>query len=449
MNTCIVLNRMYAGSYLSAHLGHEVINMFQADNGKHYLYLNAKGNLNDNGLNAKHMLLVMHIGGKKVEVLALAKNLKVVPSAKCKMPRNLTAEIPQVKDAQRTYILGEAKDEQGNEGGIHYGGIPLLDLFDGTGQQNVFVSYEVDKGLFYKPKKRLILSFNAGNDNQVQEGVCPLASSFGSQTLRQFICKPEVDPENTSDYSKLAELIENEELWEVSDEKVCLNAYTTHDFSLFDICQIRFDENCFSNALAYFMEKYPLLWVEFFKSRFGVAIEESFIVSREAVAKIHDDSYNKKNPTGGRIDLLISDSKTFIIIENKIKSDINSTKKEKTAAQANLSNQNQLHRYENFAKYLIKTKEAIAYKAYVLAPDYAKSHLQLEGNFQLLTYGEICEFLQNRQEVLNDCDFLSFYHAMRRHRFENESLCQYDDMKNVFYKRIESYIKTRSKSFQI
>lgn len=37
----IVLNRIYAGRYLSTHLGHEVINMFQADNGKHYLYLNA------------------------------------------------------------------------------------------------------------------------------------------------------------------------------------------------------------------------------------------------------------------------------------------------------------------------------------------------------------------------------------------------------------------------
>ena len=37
----IVLNRLYAGRYLSTHLGHEVINMFQADNGKHYLYLNA------------------------------------------------------------------------------------------------------------------------------------------------------------------------------------------------------------------------------------------------------------------------------------------------------------------------------------------------------------------------------------------------------------------------
>ena len=40
----IVLNRMYTGSYLSTNLGHEVINMFQADNGKHYLYLNDKGN---------------------------------------------------------------------------------------------------------------------------------------------------------------------------------------------------------------------------------------------------------------------------------------------------------------------------------------------------------------------------------------------------------------------
>ena len=40
----IVLNRMYTGSYLSSNLGHEVINMFQDDQGKHYLYLNAKGN---------------------------------------------------------------------------------------------------------------------------------------------------------------------------------------------------------------------------------------------------------------------------------------------------------------------------------------------------------------------------------------------------------------------
>ena len=45
--TGIVLNRMYTGSYLSSNLGHEVINMFQADNGKHYLYLNATGDFSE------------------------------------------------------------------------------------------------------------------------------------------------------------------------------------------------------------------------------------------------------------------------------------------------------------------------------------------------------------------------------------------------------------------
>ena len=39
----IVINRMYVGDYLSSNLGHEVINMYTADNDKHYLYLNAYG----------------------------------------------------------------------------------------------------------------------------------------------------------------------------------------------------------------------------------------------------------------------------------------------------------------------------------------------------------------------------------------------------------------------
>ena len=41
----IVLNRMYVGDYLSSNLGHEVINLYQADNERHYIYLNATGDL--------------------------------------------------------------------------------------------------------------------------------------------------------------------------------------------------------------------------------------------------------------------------------------------------------------------------------------------------------------------------------------------------------------------
>ncbi len=35
----IVLNRMYVGKYIFDNLGHEIINMYAADNGFHYLYL--------------------------------------------------------------------------------------------------------------------------------------------------------------------------------------------------------------------------------------------------------------------------------------------------------------------------------------------------------------------------------------------------------------------------
>ena len=76
----IVLNRMYTGSYLSTNLGHEVINMFQADNGKHYLYLNDKGNFaNKYTKLIDDMLLVRYVGENKVEILAWASELKAIP----------------------------------------------------------------------------------------------------------------------------------------------------------------------------------------------------------------------------------------------------------------------------------------------------------------------------------------------------------------------------------
>ena len=159
----IVLNRMYAGSYLSTHLGHEVINMFQADNGKHYLYLNSRGNYDVKGLNAKDMLLVMHVGGKRVEILGLAKNLIPVPGAHCSLPSNINAKNSSIIKEQRDYIL----NEKGDDGGIHYGGVPLLDLFGTVGQQNVYVSYEVDKNSFFVPNRRQFICFD---ETDVQEG---------------------------------------------------------------------------------------------------------------------------------------------------------------------------------------------------------------------------------------------------------------------------------------
>ncbi len=60
----IVVNRMFVGDYLTSNLGHEIINLFQADNGNHYLYLNAYGNFNKTHKDKIGiMLMVKSVGG--------------------------------------------------------------------------------------------------------------------------------------------------------------------------------------------------------------------------------------------------------------------------------------------------------------------------------------------------------------------------------------------------
>ena len=430
----IVLNRMYAGSYLSTHLGHEVINMFQADNGKHYLYLNAKGNFEDKGASATDMLLVMHIGGKRVEIIGLAKGLKPAPGAQCSLPRHIDNVKDDISGIQRTYILNEKKNEEGEDGGIHYGGVPMLDLFGTAGQQNVFVSYEVEKKSFFVPKKKMVICFD--KEEAQDEDIILNEHNFASTSLRQFI------QEGNKDYEELISVIENKDMWYVYNEKVVRGTYTPHKVSLFDICRIRQNENCFSDALAYYMEKYPKLWAGFF-SELQIPIDDNFAVSREVDAKINSEKC--KENTGGRIDLLLSDDNSFIVIENKVKSDINKIERDLVV------NQDQLDRYKNFIQYLISNNKVKQkqYHLFVLAPDYSKLKIDNGKEFKHLKYGQICNYLEDKIDILDDSDFKAFYYAMRRHSFEHESLCLYDDMKNIFYSQIEEYAKQHTINYEV
>ena len=151
----IVLNRMYTGSYLSTNLGHEVINMFQADNGNHYLYLNSKGNFTERGKEVGTMLLVRGIGKGRVEVVGMAKNLRPVESACCTLPRDLGRINESVREKQKTFLTD-----------VKYGKVPILDIFGEKGQQSVYVSYWVKGKDFYTPKpgNRLILKFPSSKE---------------------------------------------------------------------------------------------------------------------------------------------------------------------------------------------------------------------------------------------------------------------------------------------
>ena len=360
----IVLNRMYVGDYLSTNIGHEVINMFQADDDKHYLYLNAKGNFSSKGKDVGTMLLVRGVRKARVEVVAMARNLTPVESACCTLPRDIGEINEKVKRDQECFLEK-----------ITYDGESILKIFGEKGQQSVYVSYWVEKDNFFIPKRgyRLFIDFpinnesfndaknepvNDINDSEIKNIVISLNDhQFASTSLHQYIFEGK-------DLVELTELCDNKECWEVSNEKIQVQLSKDVDkdeISLFDICQIQNDENRFSNALSYFIQQYPGLWKKLLQKYLQDSFKDSFkidnvkelgeIVSviREGNAKV--DNRWWKDKTGGRIDLLIRTENYYIIIENKIDSGI--------IIENNVS---QLSRYYHYVKYLIEEQLDILVK---------------------------------------------------------------------------------------
>ena len=438
-NFDIVINRMYAGDYLSNNLGHEVINMFAADNGNHYLYLNAKGNF-DKKRHIGYMLLVKYAGNRKVEVLAMAKNLEMAPGADASLPQKLSEEKKEIFDKQREFILNEK---------ITYGGVPLLDIFNGAEQQNIFVTFKVVAGNFFKPVKRMFISYM--NSTNTCENLYPAKgdieinladTKFASTSLKQYITlnSGEDAKDGVSDYNKLAELINNRSYWEEFNEGVVPTTECCKKVdSLFDICNIKDDENVFSNAIYYFMEMYPKLWSEFLnevleESKKSFKIGSKFTVKREYSIADEDG----EEALLGRIDLLIESEDAVIAVENKILSNIN-----RIDSDDKNKGESQLTRYLDWLNNTGVSNAVL----FVLAPEYSKS-LGIPKEFPnpnckqywggVISYKQLYDFLSsNLRCFCSDANFVAFYNAMERHTKATDAKFMYEEMRDKFYERIK------------
>lgn len=435
-NKGIVLNRMDgSGEYLHTNLGHEIINFFQADNGKHYLYLNATGNFAKEHENKiGHMLFVKYYDKGIVEVIGMATGLEDVPGANMPLKRD-----KKFKEVDET--IWEHQKKFINEEKVCYGGKSILDIFSGAEQQSIFITYKAEKVYRIKSSHRIFICFSSVNSDanlpteSTERRVIELEEINQAKTsLKQYI-----KSDSEKDYEALKKLIDDEYLWE-SVGKVDLNQYkaSLQMISLFDICQIQNNENCFSNALAYFMmqPQYYELWVEFFKNfiideEFEINLNEDFSVEREASAKIEDTNWDHNTkPSGGRIDLLIRDGKNIIVIENKIKSDINSVAKDKFDC-------NQLDRYVNYIDWLKSENEQGHF--ILLTPNYNVPTLKEEMRkiYKIVTYGKVYDFLSKyKHKFENDSNFVAFFNAIKRHTFETENEYYFQEMMEKFYRRL-------------
>ena len=427
----IVLNRMYVGDYLSTNLGHEVINMFQADNGRHYLYLNAYGNFGkDHSGQIGYMLLVKYHSEGLFEVIGKAEGLTDVVGANATLSQDYKSVNSNVSKVQNDYIEAE---------NITYSGVPLRKIFNDAEQQNIFITYKAAR--LYKPKREIFIGYGVDAD-VVLTGYKQAKTSlktyiYPEGTFAGDSKKGDIEAKRT-DYIKLLELIEQKELWEESNERINddLLKIKSREVSIFDICQIQNDENRFSYALAYFMTQpqYKSLWQDFFK-QYGVELDENYTVTREESAKIENKEWNHYDkPNGGRIDLLIRDDRNIIVIENKIKSDINTIATDG-------DDHTQLDRYVNYVEWRT-TKDNSSDKNktphyFILAPNYNKPKETKVGLYKTITYGNLYNFLKITSAIKEDPNFKAFFEAMHRHTHENVNDYLYYDMLEKFVRRIK------------
>lgn len=425
----IVLNRMYVGDYLSSNLGHEVINLYQTDSNEHYIYLNASGDFaSEHQNNIAYVLLVKYYTAGEVEIIGVATELEDVYQSNKNFTNKYCGINQAIYEQQKAYI---------DNNKISYGGVSILNIFNDAEQQSIYVTYKAKN--VYVPISPMFIRFaNAKESKHLDTDIVIKLTQIkqAKASLKQYIY-----PNKQSDYNILESLINNTSLWRKlgKESKVQINNnISQRAISLFDICQIQNDENRFSNALSYFMKRpeYYILWKEFF-SQYNIVLKENFSITREEMAKIEDDTLMENNQlNGGRIDLLIRDEEKIIVIENKIKSDINSIEGD--------GDGKQLERYLNYVRWRIAyNNQDYGKKAYffILTPNYNPPKFktkQMGDLYRTIFYGELYQFLSERKNIFeNDINFVAFYNAIYRHTHKNVNDYLYYDMQDKFYRRIE------------
>lgn len=471
----IVLNVMYSGKYLNDNMGHEIINLFKADNEievdgvkyQNFIYLNPYGNFSSAYTGrVKDMLMVISVPKKNMfEVVGKATDLVDIFTP-------VTGFNPKLDDKKTPQQqIAEEKVRRSQEVKIKdlkYGGKSMLELFDKDKQQAIFVTFAAKS--VCRPKKRLFIKFlppvkdgveinppsyhDRKSDSEDRFEVLLVSSRKANQSQKQYFDAGSDDEEEIEDVSLLEELMADK-YWttEKDREKIISTAdslkgkpLTFNKDTLFNICRIGDDELVFSNALAFYIEKYPHLFSKFFDLRINESNnKEKIIIERE----------------WNHIDIYLKMGDQRRIIENKIHSGINCSTKE-TNENAKKKDgdkkESQLGRYWNAVSQELniedESKEDEYIKAYLLCPNYKKYELEngenKKDNFEygykytIITYSELHDSLIESTEYLNtanpDRNFQDFVTALKKHKYKSIPELKYAEMEDQFKTRINNNI---------
>ncbi|MBQ9682900.1 MAG: PD-(D/E)XK nuclease family protein [Neisseriaceae bacterium] len=380
----ILLNRLYVGKFLNENIGHEVINLFKADDDKNYVYINHTGKLGAGHNEIENILLVQGINYKTLEIIAKAK---VVQS------------VWDMPDEERI-----KKQRQ-----VTYDGVTLKEIFN-QGDDYPYISYEVEN-VFYPTQKTYITIDENFNQSTGYIVLLPNSNNaikkLAGQSLHFFFAEK---GDKSEVYKVVDNLINDESKWKTENrtQKISVNEYKENmknnelevdDFNFLKLIKKVDDELSYSNMFQYFLSKDKKLFEKFMSEILKVETQGDYSIGREV-----------KN-----IDLLIEDENNIIVIENKIKSGINGIRHDIYSDKI----QSQLAEYYEYAKEKAKEKDKKV-KCFIFSPDYNKLDLQdynQSENYIIINYSKLFEFFYKNK--INDKYYNDFLSALKIHTFKS------------------------------
>ena len=329
----IITNSVLVGDYgyNKNNLPHEMINFFKADDGNFYVYITPYGVL-DKDLKMKNIraiLFVRNVGDGLIEVVAKAEcSDRQTDEDFYTQGIELYGENNKAGKAPWSIKKGKYKYQKKAK----YGRVEISKIHSTNQRDNeIHVSLKVDS--ICLPKKTFFLTNNPDScrpgienvflikepapekktkgEEKFQESKGNKYKQIANQSMKAYY------KEDGQGYKKLEEIIENSDLWRAKEETPTYNDYIQNPDNrkgmncgdnFLSISLQQDNEVIFTNLFYYFFQKYPQLINKLFN-----VDGTGWTVEREKQ----------------KMDIRIYNDNKFIIIENKIKSDINGTKEKK------------------------------------------------------------------------------------------------------------------------
>lgn len=348
-NKEILLNKMYVGEYLIKNIGHEAINLLRADDGTNYIYINAYGTMEkEHNGKTDTVVLVRNAGiPNTLEVLAQAWGLEQV------------AKIEQSSREQEIQNLYKEQIKYIKDNNVTYCGKLLNQIYDKNlkNDDDVYITFKAKE--IRRPKRRTFITFCTDKEilpfidketchlvylNELDKketasetvGTIDMARASLKMYIKNGIVKKEKNrtfpnrkyQNQVYAFKQLQNLLEDGELWQNVNTTATADTIKKNklnEYNFIDLVDKQYAEVTYSNLFQHIFESSPELFAKFADEVLSVDNLGNKIANEDG--KILNISKNiKVKREEGHIDILIEDKENVIVIENKIKSDINGEK---------------------------------------------------------------------------------------------------------------------------